>query len=53
MLHWPCLNPSQESSVSFSDNPSLHVPVERGVPHTRVFDSTLTLLSEGYPFLQT
>ncbi len=38
--------------MSFSDNPALRVPVEQGVPHTRVFDSTLKLLSEGYPFFQ-
>ena len=38
--------------MSFSDHPSLHVPVEQGVPHTRVFDSTLKLLFEGYPFFQ-
>lgn len=35
-----------------SHHQSLTVPVERGVPRTRSFDSTLKLLSDGYPFIQ-
>jgi len=37
--------------VSVSQNQSLHVPVEQGVPRTRAFDSTLAFLREGYPFI--
>jgi len=38
--------------VSVSRNQSLAMSVEQGVPHTKAFDSTFTLLSEGYPFFQ-
>lgn len=38
--------------MSASQNQSLHVPVEQGVPATRSVDSTLAFLREGYPFIQ-
>ncbi|MFC0253449.1 cytochrome P450 [Massilia consociata] len=38
--------------MSVSHKQSLPIPVEHGVPHTKAFDSTLKLLSEGYPFFQ-
>lgn len=38
--------------MTASHHQSLTVPVEQGVPRTTSFDSTLTLLSEGYPFFQ-
>lgn len=38
--------------MSVSHHQPLTVPVEQGVPRTRSFDSTLKLLSDGYPFIQ-
>ena len=38
--------------MSVSQNQSLHVPVEQGVPRTKSADSTLAFLREGYPFIQ-